>query len=82
MENWGLDSGGGGSGAESPLWGRPWGWQDCGVGQSSSGEPGTGPVDAAVASCFCPPVAEALKLNEMLPPPWAPCPHCHPAALI
>lgn len=40
-------------------------------------EPGMVPVDAALGVCLCPPIAEALKRNEMLPPPWAPCPHCH-----
>lgn len=64
------------------LPGIPLGPQDCRVGQSLQWGPGMVPVDAALASCLCPPIPEALKLNEMFPPPRAPCPHCHQAALI
>lgn len=54
------------------LWsGTVWQW-----------EPGMVPMDAALGACLCPPIVEALKLNEMLPPPRAPCPHCYPVALI
>lgn len=67
-------------GAERPL--GPTGLQS---GAAQQWEPGMVPMDAALASCLCPPphpVAKALKLNEMLPPPRAPCPYCHPTALI